>query len=84
MSKRKYFRFRARVQRVDRADQDSAAVDSAVPAALVVDAAQVAPRLQAALVVQLIRAAATSQEVAVLAPSTRASATSAWLKRPAG
>ena len=84
MSKQKYFRFRARVQRVGRADQDSAAVDSVVLAALVVDAAQVAPHLQAALVVQLIRAVATSRAVAVLAPSTRASATSAWLKHPAG
>ena len=35
MSKQKYFRFRARVLRVDRAAQDSAAVDSVAPAALV-------------------------------------------------
>ena len=84
MSKPKYFQFRARVQLVGRADQDSAAVDSVAPAEQVAVAALVAPHHQAALVVQLIRAAATSQGVEALAPSTRASATSAWLKRPAG
>ena len=84
MSKQKYFRFHARVLRVDRADQASAAVDSVALAEQVAVAALVAPHHQAALVVLLIRAAATSQGVADLAPSTRASATSAWLKLPVG
>ena len=84
MSKQKYFQFRARVQLVGRADQDSAAVDSVAPAEQVAVAALVALHHQAALVVQVIRAAATSRRVADLAPSTRASAISAWLKLPVG
>jgi hypothetical protein len=80
LSKQKYFQFHARVPRVDRADQDSAAVDSVARAEQVAGAALVAPHHQAALVVQVIRAAATSRRVAVPAPSTRASATSDWRK----